>query len=207
MILMRYSKLAGAEFIPHLDTLRHLIKTVRRMGIPINYSKGFNPHMLIFMSSPIALGLKSESEYCLFDTDYCGDDFKKLFNANSLKGIRCVDFLITDKKVKIASDVTSAVYEITGINEFDVNEILSADSFTVYDKRAEEEREVKDKIKSLYFNDGKLYAELAFGNVMLRPDYFIEKLLKNFGGSHPVAVKKDVRFLNGLTAKEYIKTL
>ena len=69
MILVKYSKLHGAEFISHLDTLRHLGKIIRRMGINVKYSQGFNPHLLIFMSSPIPLGMKSESEYCLIDTD------------------------------------------------------------------------------------------------------------------------------------------
>ncbi len=207
MILIRYSKLNGAEFIPHLDTLRHFIKTIRRMGISINYSQGFNPHMLIYMSSPIALGLKSESEYCLFDTDYKGDDFKELFNKNSLKGIRCENVYFVDKKVGVASDVTSAVYEISGINPFDVNEILSNDNFTVFDKRAEEEKLVREKIKDIYFKDGKLYAELCFGNQTLRPDYFIEKLLKTYGGSHPFAVKKSVKFLDGLDVDKYLENL
>ena len=133
--------------------------------------------------------------------------FKELFNSCSLKGIRCLETYATDKKVKIASDITSAIYEISGINHFDVNDILSAESFTVYDKRAEEEKEVKDKIKNLYFDGAKLYAELAFGNVMLRTDYFIEKLVSLYGGVHPVAVKKDVKFLNGLTTEEYLKSL
>ena len=115
MILSRYSKLNGAEFIPHLDTMRHIIKTVRRMDMPINYSKGFNPHMLIYMSSPIALGLKSESEFCLFDTDYNGEDFLELFNKNSPKGIRCEEVYFVDKKVGIVSDISSAIYEISGI--------------------------------------------------------------------------------------------
>ena len=207
MILIRYSKLNGAEFIPHLDTLRHFIKTIRRMGININYSQGFNPHMLIYMSSPIALGLKSESEYCLFDTDYKGDDFKELFNKNSLKGIRCEDVYFVDKKVGVASDITSAVYEIYGINDFDVNEILSNENFTVFDKRACEDKPARHKIKNLEQKDGKLYAELCFGNETLRPDYLIEKLLKNYGGSHPFAVKKSVKFLDGLNINEYLENL
>ena len=189
MILIRYSKLNGAEFIPHLDTLRHLNKTVRRMQIPINYSQGFNPHMLIYMSSPIGLGLKSESEFCLFDTSYAGDDFKQLFNQNSPKGIRCEDVFIVDKKVGVASDITSALYEISGINYFDVNDVLNDDGFTVFDKRAEAEKPVRDRIINLYFKGDKLYAELSFGNVTLRPDNFIDKLVEKYGGSHPFAVK------------------
>lgn len=207
MILIRYSKLNGAEFIPHLDTLRHFIKTIRRMGVPINYSKGFNPHMLIYMSSPIGLGLKSESEYCLFDTPYNGEDFKELFNKNSLKGIRCEAVYFVDNKVGVASDVTSAIYEISGINPFDVSEILSRSEFFVYDKRKEEDINVRDRIKNLYFDKDRLYAELSFGNVTLRPDYFIEKLLKLYGGSHPFAVKKSVKFLDGLAIDKYLENI
>lgn len=207
MILIRYSKLNGAEFIPHLDTLRHFIKTIRRMDVPINYSKGFNPHMLIYMSSPIGLGLKSESEYCLFDTPYNGEDFKELFNKNSLKGIRCEDVYLVDSKVGVASDITSAVYEISGINRFTLSEILSSGEFFVCDKRKNEEINVRDKIKNLYFEGERLYAELSFGNVTLRPDYLIEKLLKLYGGSHPFAVKKSVRFLGGLTIDEYLENI
>lgn len=205
MILIKYSKLDGTEFIPHLDTLRHFIKTVRRMGIPINYSKGFNPHMLIYLSSPIALGLKSTSEYCLLDTDYKGEDFKELFNKNSLKGIRLTDYYLVDKKLNIANDITSAIYEISGFEEFDTGKILNSDSFTVFDKRANADKEVRDRILDLYFSDGKLYAELKFGNVTLRPDYLIEKLAKTYSSNHPFAIKKDVKFLNGLSILEYLE--
>lgn len=206
MIFFRYSKLNGAEFIPHLDTLRHLNKTVRRMQIPINYSQGFNPHMLVYMSSPIGLGLKSESEFCLFDTPYNGEDFKELFNKNSPKGIRCEEVYFVDKKVGVASDITSALYEISGVNFFDVNEVLNDSDFTVFDKRAGEEKPSRDKIKNLYFLDDKLYAELSFGNVTLRPDYLIEKLVERYGGSHPFAVKKSVKFLDGLSVEEYLSS-
>lgn len=205
LILIKYKKVDGAEFIPHLDTLRHLIKTVRRTGIKINYSKGFNPHMLIFMSSPVALGLKSESEFCLFDTECKASEFMPLFNANTPKGIKCLSAYDVKGKVKIVSDVTSAIYEIKGINAFDVQEILNSDTFTVYDKRAGEEKNVRDRIKNLYFEGGVLYAELSFGNVMLRPDYLIDALLIRYGGEHPTAIKKDVKFLDGLSLEEYLE--
>lgn len=205
MILIKYSKQSGAEFIPHLDTLRHFTKTVRRMGIPINYSQGFNPHMLVYMSSPIALGLKSESEYCLFDTDYQGDDFKELFNSSSLKGIRCLEVYKTAKKVNIASDITSALYEIKGISHFNVEDVLSNSEFSVFDKRAGEDRVVRDRIIKLYFEEDVLYAELKFGNVTLRPDYLVEKLVSLYGGDHPTVIKKDVFFLDGLSITDYLK--
>jgi radical SAM-linked protein len=204
MILLKYSKLNGAEFIPHLDTLRHFTKTVRRMDIPINYSQGFNPHVLLYLSSPIALGLKSESEYCLFDTPYDGDDFLELFNACSPKGIRGKEVYKVNKKVNVAGDITSALYEIKGLNVFDVREVLSNAEFSVFDNRAGQEKIVRDRIKNLRFEGGVLYAELMFGNVTLRPDYLVNKLLSVYGGDHPTVLKKEVFFLGGLTVKEYL---
>lgn len=204
MKLIKYSKLNGAEFIPHLDTLRHFIKTVRRMNIPINYSKGFNPHMLIYMSSPIALGLKSTSEFCLFDTGYNGEDFLELFNKNSPKGIRCLEVFDTIKKVNIASDIAYAVYEIKNVNRFDVNEILNSDTFEVFDKRANASKNVSDRIKDLRFDGDTLYATLCFGNYTLRPDYLVEALTLLYGANHPTVLKKDVLFLDGLTLSEYV---
>ena len=196
---------ARIRFIGHLDLMRTMQRALRRSGLPVRYSNGFNPHMLIYLSSPIALGLKSTSEYCLLDTDYKGEDFKELFNKNSLKGIRLTDYYLVDKKLNIANDITSAIYEISGFEEFDTGKILNSDSFTVFDKRANADKEVRDRILDLYFSDGKLYAELKFGNVTLRPDYLIEKLAKTYSSNHPFAIKKDVKFLNGLSILEYLE--
>ena len=204
MILIKYTKQNGAEFIPHLDTLRHFTKTVRRMGIPINYSQGFNPHVLIYLSSPIALGLKSESEYCLFDTPCEADGFIELFNASSPKGIRCLSAHKVEKKVNVASDITSALYEIKGINKFDVSEVLDNAEFKVFDNRAGAEKVVRDRIKKLYFDGDVLYAELLFGNVTLRPDYLVNKLVELYGENHPTVLKKEVFFLDGMTVDEYL---
>ena len=203
MIAIKYSKLNGAEFIPHLDTMRHFQKTMRRMEIPVNYSKGFNPHMLIYMSSPIPLGLKSESEFCVIDTDFKCDDFIQKFNENSPKGIRCKECYYLDFKPNVAADITSAVYEIVGVNYFDVNEVLSSTEFMVFDKRKGEEINSREKIKELYFEEDKLYARLDFGNVTLRPDYLIKKLVELYGGNHPYAIKKEALFLDGVKAEDY----
>lgn len=204
MILVKYSKLHGAEFISHLDTLRHLGKIIRRMGINVKYSQGFNPHLLIFMSSPIPLGMKSESEYCLIDTDCDVIGFKELFNEKSPKGIKCVEAYSTQKKVNIVNDIESAVYEIKGLNYFNVNEILSLNSFVVPDKK-KGEKEARDKILGLEFIGDALICKFKFGNDNLRPDAFIEKVKELYGGNHITVVKKDVEFTGGKTIQKYLE--
>ncbi len=206
MILIRYSKLKGAEFIPHLDTLKHLTKILRRAKIKVNYSKGFSPHVLIYMSSPIALGLKSESEYCLIDTNESAVGFKEKFNAYSPKGIKCEEVFETDKKVGVASDIVFADYEITGLNYFDVNEVMTKKQFFVIDKKGTE-KEVRDKIISLKFDKNKLIARLKFGNDTLRPDYLAIKLCEIYGGEHIDIFKKSVGFKGNVDAKTYLENL
>ena len=206
MILIRYSKLQGAEFIPHLDTLKHLTKILRRAEVKINYSKGFNPHTLIYMSSPIALGLKSESEYCLIDTEESKDGFLEKFNAFSPKGIKCIEVWQTDKKVKVASHIETATYHIKGISHFNVDEVLSKSEFLIVDKNGNE-KEVRDKIVSLYFEGDTLIAKLKFGNETLRPDYLAQKLIELYGGNHVDILKKSVNFIGNLTTSEYLKQL
>ncbi len=204
MILIKYCKLKGAEFIPHLDTLKHLGKIIRRTNVEVKYSQGFNPHMLIYMSSPIALGLKSLSEYCLINTDYNNEDFIEKFNNCSPLGIKATEIYFSQNKLNVASDITSATYVINGLNKFDVNEILNSDTFTVLDKHSGE-KEVRDRIIALNFDGDDLIATLKFGNVTLRPDAFSNKLLTIYGGNKINILKKDVRFLNDLTCDEYVK--
>ena len=203
MILIKYEKLRGAEVISHLDTLRHLGKIIRRTGIKVNYSNGFNPHMLIYMSSPIPLGMKSESEFCLIDTPEGVDGFKQLFNEKSPRGIKCVEAYEVSQKINVVSDVESAIYHITGLNKFDVNEVLSKDSFVVADKK-KGEKEARDKILSLNWMGDVLVCNFKFGNDNLRPDAFTEKILSLYGGERVTVVKKDALFSGGKTLREFI---
>ena len=204
MILIKYSKLYGTEFISHLDSLRHLGKIIRRTGLKVNYSNGFNPHLLIYMSSPIPLGMKSESELCLIDTSESVIGFKELFNAKSPKGIKCVEAYETYKKVNVVSDVESAIYRIDGLNKFDENEILNLQSFIVPDKK-KGEKEARDKIISLKWEGDTLVCNFKFGNDNLRPDAFIERVVSLYGGSHVTVIKSDVIFKGLKTLKEYLE--
>ena len=90
MLVIRYSKRDGAEFISHLDTLRHLQKIFIRAKIPVKYSQGYNPHMLLYMSAPLGVGITSEAEYLVAETDYPAEEFIKAFNATAPSGIKCL---------------------------------------------------------------------------------------------------------------------
>ncbi len=200
MLVFRYAKENGAEFISHLDTLRHLQKIVIRAKIPCEYSKGFNPHMQIFMSAPLGVGIKSRAEYCVLETNIDGESFKELFNKFSPRGFECITAFSTKTRPNIQAQMDSAEYLIKGINSFDVNEVLSKDEFFITDKKGEQ-KEVRNRILDLKNTDNGLIATLSFGNLTLRPDVLAQKLLETFGGENVDIVKTNA-FIEKKTVEE-----
>ena len=51
------------RFIGHLDLMRFFQKAIRRADIPIRYSEGMSPHMIMSFASPLGVGLTSSGEY------------------------------------------------------------------------------------------------------------------------------------------------
>ncbi len=63
MLTLKYCKAGSACFISHIDLLRHVSRILRRAGITVNYSQGFNPHALVYFSPPLGVGVSSVAEY------------------------------------------------------------------------------------------------------------------------------------------------
>jgi radical SAM-linked protein len=47
IIRVQFFKKDTAKYISHLDLIRTVQRSVRRADIPVEYSKGFNPHSKI----------------------------------------------------------------------------------------------------------------------------------------------------------------
>ena len=62
-VRIEFSKTGSMKFIGHLDVMRYFQKAIRRSGIDVSYSQGFNPHQLISFAAPLGVGLTSDGEY------------------------------------------------------------------------------------------------------------------------------------------------
>ena len=58
MIAFKYTKTDGAEYLSHLDLLRHLDRTFKRAGIQVKTSEGFHPHPKNFINKTLGVGNK-----------------------------------------------------------------------------------------------------------------------------------------------------
>lgn len=179
MIAFKYTKTDGAEYISHLDLLRHIDRTLRRAGIAVEYSQGYHRHARIFMGAPLALGVRSVAEYCAIDADY-GGDFKQAFNSHSPAGIKCIDCKITENNPNYAQAIQACRYEAEGDYNFDVRKVTAQKSIVITDKRGRE-TDIRPRILSLRKNGGRLKFTLTCGEKTLRPDLFCEWLESRFG--------------------------
>jgi radical SAM-linked protein len=64
----RFSKQGRLRFLGHLDLSRMLLRGLRRAGISLVYSQGFNPKPRVAFGPALSVGIGSEGEYLDFDT-------------------------------------------------------------------------------------------------------------------------------------------
>lgn len=187
MIVLKYTKTDGAQFLAHLDILRHIGRTMRRAGIKVAFSQGFNPHMLVYLSAPMGLGIPSLAEYCQIDTEENPEVVMQKFNEFAPSGLRCVGAWKTQGKVGIASDIVKAEYLVKGINAFDASEFLKKEEFIII-KKDGTEKNVRDLIYKVEWVGDKLKCVIGFGNG-LRIEKFTENLIAEYGGGEIEVVK------------------
>ncbi len=59
---LEFSKTGSAKYISHLDLQRAFSRAIRRSGLPVKLSEGFNPHYIVSFASALSLGIESDCE-------------------------------------------------------------------------------------------------------------------------------------------------
>ncbi|GHV37651.1 hypothetical protein FACS18949_17970 [Clostridia bacterium] len=62
------------RWLGHLDVMRALQRGLTRLGAPVTYSQGFNPHMKLSIALPCPVGVESVCEIC--DVSFDSDTYK-----------------------------------------------------------------------------------------------------------------------------------
>lgn len=82
---------ARIRFIGHLDLMRTMQRALRRSGLPVRYSNGFNPHMLLNAAAPLSLGMPGLREIIEVPVgeDIAPEAFQERLNAALPPDLRC----------------------------------------------------------------------------------------------------------------------
>lgn len=163
------------KFIGHLDTMRYFQKAIRRADIPIAYSEGFSPHMIMSFAAPLGVGTTSSGEY--FDMQLAQDmptrEIVERLNGTMAEGMDVLSAVRVEdgKASKAMSLVAAADYRVTFREgkEFTsdwkekLKEYISQPQICVFKKtkRSEKTVDIKPYIYQFAIQGDKIHLQLA----------------------------------------------
>ena len=188
---IKFRKNGVMKFIGHLDIMRYFQKAIRRAEIPIAFTSGYSPHMIMSFANP----LTSDGEY--FDIELtesiASKEAVRRLNEQMVDGMEIVSFvqIPDDKKSKGMSIVAGADY-LSSVKNGSLPEDLAEKLEAFYaqneicvvkkTKKSEKEVDIRPMIYKLECRDGKIYMRVAAGSVQnLKPELVTEAFVRYLG--------------------------
>lgn len=187
MITLKFCKKDELAFVSHIDLLRLIVRTVRRSGLDVKFSEGFNPHMMLNFSSPLPVGMNSSAEFVTIHTDCKATKFLEAYNKVAVKGLEGISAYDVNKNPNLAAKVVAADYSIRhkGACAFkqEIEDILNKSEYYIEYPTKKNPKGQRDAIPSLFglkvYND-TICVCLSAGNETLRADRFFEHIARIF---------------------------
>jgi len=196
--IIKFGKTSKMRYISHLDLMRLFQRSLKRAGIRLVHSQGFNPHPKMSIAQPLSLGYGSTGEYLEFETTLplTPMELQDRLNGKLPVGIeilRCGCFREGTKT--LASVVTYARYEMTipiysEIAPDLVSKFLAQPEIIVSKVQRKSNKHLDIDIKPLIrsftakSSDGNLslYMTICCGSVKnLNPEYLAKAFLDYIG--------------------------
>ncbi|WP_374713022.1 TIGR03936 family radical SAM-associated protein, partial [Symbiobacterium terraclitae] len=113
---IRLAKVGLARFLSHLDLQRTVERGLRRAGLPLAFTQGFNPHPRISYASALATGTSSEGEFLDVDLTEPVDPAEFLARANQHlpQGVRVLEARpAPGEGDSLMAQINAAAYRLT----------------------------------------------------------------------------------------------
>ena len=108
-----FTKTGEASYISLLDLQRVMQRALKRSGLPVWYTLGFNPHIYMTFAAPLSLGQESLCESCEVKTEQESIEPQRWIDAlQPLMPRGIVITKIAPAKEKVG-EIETAAYEIT----------------------------------------------------------------------------------------------
>ena len=192
---IKFRKFGAMKFIGHLDVMRFFQKVMRRADIPIAFTGGFSPHMIMSFANPLGVGVTSDGEY--FDIELTEEiDMNaavERMNQVVVEGIEIVNMVpISDEKKRTGMTIVAAADYLSTVkdNAFPEGWKEKASAFMAQDgicivkktKKSEKEVNIKPMIYKFEVRDDSIYMLVATGSVEnLKPELVMQAFAKFLG--------------------------
>ncbi len=181
--IVKFSKGEGVKYISHLDVLRLFQRAVLRAELPVSYSQGYNPHMLIGFACALPVGVVSSAEYMELKLaqEIAEEKLSDRLNAVLPAGIAVLRVkAVPEAGPSLAAMIRAAKYELAfermteelaGLPQ----RVLEQDQIMIEkkSKKGVKLTDIRGMVRELSQQGNCLTCELTAGNEEnLRPDVF-----------------------------------
>lgn len=152
-VRVTFRKLGRARYISHLDVNRTMTRALRRAGLPVWYTEGFNRHPYLTFASPLSLGFEGERETMdiRLEGEMPLDELARRLNAVMPEGLEIVSAAWAVKK---AGEVAFARYRISlGCAASVVQALFAQDTVPVQKRNKKKEWKTIDLKPALAASD------------------------------------------------------
>ena len=187
---IKFRKYGVMKYIGHLDIMRFFQKVMRRADIPIAFTGGFSPHMIMSFANPLGVGVTSDGEY--FDIELTEEidmlAAVKRMNETVVEGIEIVNMVpISDDKKQTGMSIVAAADYLSSLKNGEFPEdwkkkaegFMSQPSISIIKKtkKSEKEVDIKPMIYKFEVRDDSVYMLVATGSVEnLKPELVMQAL-------------------------------
>lgn len=111
---MEFEKTGEVCLLSHLELVRVFERALRRAGLPVAYSEGFNPRPRLSFASPLPVGVSGLREYLEVELneDLPAEYFKALLQKELPSGLKLKGVARKDSPARLAGRVKRARYRI-----------------------------------------------------------------------------------------------
>ena len=197
--------------IGHLDLMRSMQRALRRSNLPISYSHGFNPHILLSLAAPLSVGMSGENEVMEvpLSAPIAEEDFQTQLQSALPQGIRVSQCLLKQDDVPAPMAALSAAQYVFSFSDDaqalldKVPEFLAREEVPAV--RKGKKGEVRFNLRPLVYNllvkDGVLHAALALSEKgTAKPDILVKALSEMAGVPAPHYIATRTRLLDSAFA-------
>ena len=159
------------KYIGHLDLMRAMQRALRRACLPVRYSQGFNPHILLSFAAPLPVGTEGLREVMEVPVSESiePDNFMEQLNLALPPLIRCqAARLVEDTQTAPMALLAAAQFEITPLDNAEamlaaVPALMAKEQYLTSrkGKKGITQVDIRPLIHNLFVRDDILCATLA----------------------------------------------
>lgn len=167
-----FKKLNRMKFISHLDMTRFMARLIKKSGIPVWYTEGFNQHIYLNFAVPLSLGF--EGLYEILEIRIMSETFTDENCLNALRSVATpdIEFIDVASPVLPMSEIAFAEFKLCFGNNYSLlkpklEEFLKRDSVICIKKGKKgklKEIDIIPKIARTDFSEDCLTLTLNAGN-------------------------------------------